>query len=705
MEIFNHIRNFFRKLVNRLKFPTAVIIGSKKIKTKLVAAFLVPVILIVILGIISYHNSLNTATESAIQSSEVAMENSGKYLDIILETVGNLGGQIFTDTDVQDYLAKNFDNEEVLAKLELSKKVRNSLLAITTFSPNISCIMLIPNDEDLMPFGTSINTDARLGDLQESSNIEILGSQKTAHAWFGNHSELDQLNSSSNKTYSLSYMRLIRSTVTLETIGMLVIDLKPEIITELSEGINISDNQMIYFVTNDERVFCNGADVTETSTVTQQDFYREILASEQAASSKRVSFDGVDYLMSYYKTDTYTLFGLIPENELDDAANQIALSTVIIVILAVLIAIGTGIFIANSMSRTINRIINASGRAASGDLTVTLESRRKDELGLLTRSINSMITNMRGLIEQVIRVSENVSNSAVVVSSTSQQVTSVSQEITRAIQEISQGASAQATDAELGVQKIAVLAENINRVTDNARTIDQVTRDTKITTQNGLTAIEDLNEKSNRTTEISRELMEDIKAIDVHSKSIGKIVKVIRNIADQTNLLALNAAIEAARAGDAGKGFSVVADEVRKLAEQSMQSTVEIANIIKSAQDQTERAVEKTAMTESILLSQNEAVANTISTFNQIMNSMEELSGYVEQIMASIAEMESNKAQAINSIQNISAVSQQTAASSQEVTASTEEQLSSIEELSHLTEELKLASDELKKSIEKFKLQ
>lgn len=315
-----------------------------------------------------------------------------------------------------------------------------------------------------------------------------------------------------------------------------------------------------------------------------------------------------------------------------------------------------------------------------------------------------MIASMRNLIEQTSAVADKVTGSAEIVSSTSHHVSEVSKDITRAIQEIASGAGAQASDAEQGVRKISILDQKINDVVKSARLIGELTGETKSLTMNGLATVEDLDVKAGRTTDITREIIEDIKNLEAQSKSIGKIIKVISDIADRTNLLSLNAAIEAARAGEAGRGFAVVADEVRKLAEMSMKSAREITNIIKATQDLTARTADRANDTEAFLKSQNEAVQGTIQIFTRIKESMENLSVQVEQIMSGVAEMEENKTQAINSIQNISAVSQQTAASTQEVTASTEEQLSFIEELSRFADELRKSSEELQQAIGKFRL-
>jgi methyl-accepting chemotaxis protein len=66
------------------------------------------------------------------------------------------------------------------------------------------------------------------------------------------------------------------------------------------------------------------------------------------------------------------------------------------------------------------------------------------------------------------------------------------------------------------------------------------------------------------------------------TRQIGGITNTVKDLADQSNMLALNAAIEAVRSGEHGKGFALVAREIRRLADQSIQSTERVREILNS---------------------------------------------------------------------------------------------------------------------------
>jgi methyl-accepting chemotaxis protein len=117
--------------------------------------------------------------------------------------------------------------------------------------------------------------------------------------------------------------------------------------------------------------------------------------------------------------------------------------------------------------------------------------------------------------------------------------------------------------------------------------------------------------------------------------NITDISRKIQNLTEQTNLLSLNAAIEAARAGEAGAGFAVVAGEVKILAMNAEQAATEIQDISSKLENEIKKALllEKTLVRQSE--EQGETFKEAVDAFNTVINSIQNISGEISQIVSS----------------------------------------------------------------------
>lgn len=452
------------------------------------------------------------------------------------------------------------------------------------------------------------------------------------------------------------------------------------------------------------------------SKVIGTDISDEVWATVQKGEIYRTShieIEGNAYYGVYLPLDNQdgTVVGVLfagrPSEDITEYINKKVAALTAISIIVLLICLVIGYLIANGIAKATVAAAKALFEVAEGRLNTDVDEcvlKRKDELGQIGNALENLIQKLRTIVGDLKQSSNTLYDSGNSLDEMAGQSSAAADEISRAVEDISKGAVSQAEEIETASQEISTMGEVIESIVHNVRNLTDTSQTMTAAGDASTLTMQELSESNDRTTAAIARIGEQIRMTNASIEKIGAAATLITSIADQTSLLSLNASIESARAGEAGRGFAVVAGEIQKLAVQADEAAAEIQQIIDTLLTESEQTMAVMQEAEGLVAEQQLKLNDTKSRFHEVSDGISVSREGTSVIRGNASSCDHARAQVVDVISNLSAISQQNAASAEETTASMEELNATINMLAEAAGNLKVLSEQLNEEMNFFQM-
>ncbi len=438
--------------------------------------------------------------------------------------------------------------------------------------------------------------------------------------------------------------------------------------------------------------------------------FSENILSQNEGFLKFTDANGIEEIISYSTVPStgWKIVISVPSSEVFSELNKSVKAAYILILAAAIAIILISVFMADFIAKPIKLAAKHLNGMANADFTQQLPAKflkRKDEVGLLAKSIDTMSTSIRSVLHDVIDEAGNVKENVKVSSQNLSDLALHIEDVSATTEEMSAGmeetaASAEQMNATSGEIEGAVEAMAF-KAQHGSAIVEEVSKRAQSLKENAVVSQKSAQEMRNEIDTEMRASIEQSKAVEKINLLAGSILQ----ITSQTNLLALNAAIEAARAGEAGRGFAIVADEIRKLAEDSKNTVTEIQGVTKlvvnSVKSLTQNSEKALKFIDTTVIQDYKSMVDTGEQYYKDAEAINELvadfSATAEELAASIQNM-------VKAINEVTISNNEGAQGTQNIAEKSTNIMQMAGKVSELIKETEHNSERLTASVAKFKI-
>ena len=441
----------------------------------------------------------------------------------------------------------------------------------------------------------------------------------------------------------------------------------------------------------------------------------KVLQDGEEYFSSAVSLDGTMnygyYIPVYQKGTNTNPIGMIfvgTDKEVKNATiNSILRIVIFSVIAVVMVCIVIAVIISMSITRSLKKGIGAVQKVAAGELGNPIDKTmldRKDEIGDLAISIDTLQKALRDIITKIAQSTDKLACEADALGTTANETNSTMKQVENAVSSITGNISEQAKTTKSTTENIVLMGEQIGVTSSEVGLLNQNADRMRQSSEQATTTIKQLRQINSEVEKSIETITAQINVTNDSAQRIRAATEMITSIAEETNLLSLNASIEAARAGENGRGFAIVATQIQKLAEQSNESSHMIEEITNDLINNAGETVDIMSKVHEIIDSQSHNMMETEKIVAEVMDGIGTSLEKIEQIESTTVLLEDSRNRIVQAVEGLSEIAQQNAANTQETCAQTIEVSNTFEQIEDSALQLKKIADDLSDTMKYFRL-